>query len=110
MPVIQEYFAFFELFRKGKELANAETWANRKQAANLLGAFLGAALIVAKGFGYDIHVDPETLKDLAAGVAAAVCFGNAVMHAITDKRVGLPAKPGPADGSPDPGWPHLSSD
>ncbi len=89
--MISQFQAFFTLFRQGKQLANSATWKNRTIAANALLALLGAALAVARGFGYDIQVDPDTLKALAAGIPAAVAFGNTVMHVITSAKVGLPS-------------------
>jgi hypothetical protein len=77
-------------FRQGKELANAETWKNRAVLLNALVAFFAAALGIAKGLGYAIDIDHDTLQNLAAGVVAAVGVFNSVMHVVTSQRVGLP--------------------
>lgn len=90
--MIKEFAAFFTLFRQGKELTNAATWKQRTVAANLLVSVLGAALLVARGFGYGIEIDDDTIQALAGGIAAAVCLGNSVMHCISSKRAGLPAR------------------
>lgn len=93
--MIPEFQAFLTLFRQGKELKNAAVWKNRTMATNALIAFLGAALVVAKGFGYDISIDQQTLTALAGGISAAVCLFNTVMHVITSAKVGLPPDSGP---------------
>ena len=87
--MIPQFQAFFTLFHQGKQLANSATWKNRTMAANALVAVLGAALAIAKGFGYDIQLDRDTLTALAAGIPAAVAFFNTVMHVITSAKVGL---------------------
>jgi fructose-1-phosphate kinase PfkB-like protein len=91
--VIQEFQAFFTLFQQGKSLANAATWKNRTVATNALVAVIGAGTLIAKGFGYDLHLDQQTVEALGAGVAAAVAVFNSVMHVISSDKVGLPAKP-----------------
>lgn len=102
--MIQEFQAFFTLFKQGKQLANSATWKNRTIATNALVAVLGAAMAVAKGFGYDFHIDDQTLSALGGGIAAAVCVGNNVMHVITSAKVGLPpaVDAGPATDAPGP--------
>ena len=90
--MIKEFQAFFTLFRQGKALANSAAWKNRAIAANSLTAVLGAALVIGKGFGYDIHLDEQTVEALAGGIAAAVAAVNAVMHVVTSEKVGVPAK------------------
>lgn len=90
--MIAEFQAFFSLFRQGRALTQAATWKQRSVAANALGGVLAAALLIAKGLGYDPHIDSDTVQALAGGVAAAVCVANAVMHIITDPHAGLPAR------------------
>ena len=87
--MITEFKSFFIAFREGKELVHATTWKNRTLASNALVAFLGAAAVIAKGFGYDFNLDQETISAVGAGIAAFVTVGNSVMHVITSKKVGL---------------------
>ena len=101
--MIQEFQAFFVAFRQGKALANSATWKNRTVAANALVALLGAAIAIAKGFGYDIQLDDATVSALGGGIAAFVCVANSVMHIATSDKVGLPS----AD-TPQP-FPELSA-
>jgi hypothetical protein len=83
--------AFLELFKEGKEIANAATWKNRTVATNALVAFFGTAVVIGNNFGFDLQLDPATLQQLGAGIVAAVAVVNAVMHVITSKKVGLSA-------------------
>jgi hypothetical protein len=105
--MIQEFQAFFVVFHQGKQLANSATWKNRTIATNTLIAVLGAAVAIAKGFGYDLHLDDQTLSALGAGVVAVVGVVNSVMHVATSDKVGLPpaAGAGPATDAtgPSPG-------
>ena len=95
--MITEFKAFLTLFRQGKSLANSAVWKNRTVATNAVIAVLGAAVAIAKGFGYDISVDDQTVSAAGAGIAAMVCIGNSVLHVITSDKVGLPpvSAPGP---------------
>lgn len=97
--MIPQFAAFFTLFRQGKELTNAASWKNKTIAVNSLVSMLGAALVVARGFGYDISIDDQTIQTAGAGIFALYCAGNAIMHVITSKKVGLPphSKAGPSD-------------
>lgn len=98
--MIKEFSAFLTLFRQGKELTNAGVWKHRAVAANLLVSVLGAVLLIAKGAGYGIEVDDETLQTLAGGIAAAVCLGNSIMHVISSSKAGLPARRDDPDQQP----------
>jgi len=80
---------FLDLLKKGKEVANAETWKNRTIAANALLAFIGAIVSVAKGFGYNLAIDDATLQGVAVGIVSLGGLFNAIMHVITSARVGL---------------------
>lgn len=79
-------------FHQGKELTNAATWKNRTVAINCLTAFLAAAFAIAKGFGYDLDLDPNTAQTLAEGVLAAVGVANSVVHVVTSQKIGLPPR------------------
>jgi len=86
--------AFLELFKEGKELADAATWKTRTIATNVVVAFFGTLVVLAKNAGYDLQLDQETLANLGAGVVAFVAAINAVMHTITSARVGLSSNGG----------------
>ena len=85
---------FFELFKEGKEIANATTWKNRTVAVNAFIAFLGTVLALAHSFGFSVLIDDATIADVSAGVVAMVTAVNAVMHTITSSRVGLSSNGG----------------
>ena len=95
--MITEFRAFLTLFRQGKSLANSAIWKNRTVATNAVIAVLGAAVAIAKGFGYELHLDEQTVSTLGAGVVAAVAVANSVLHVITSDKIGLPS-----DGTPRP--------
>lgn len=89
MNILKNIPQFFDLFKEGKELANAATWKSRTVATNILVAFLGTLLIILHNSGVDLPLDQETVSNLAAGIVALVAAGNGVMHCLTSKRVGL---------------------
>lgn len=82
---------FLDLFKKGKEVANPTAWKAGTIAANTLVAFLGAAITLAKNFGYNLGVDDATLQQLAVGIVSLGGLVNAIMHVVTSARVGLSA-------------------
>jgi hypothetical protein len=89
LDTIKNVPKFFELFQKGKEVANPETWKNATVATNVVVALLGTFVGLSKTFGYDLGLDDGTLQNLAAGIVASVGVVNAVMHVVTSKRVGV---------------------
>ena len=82
---------FLDLFKEGKELADAKTWKERTVATNAVAAALGTAVLLAKAFGYNLAIDQDTLASLGAGVVALVSVANAVMHTISSSKIGLSA-------------------
>lgn len=90
---------FLSAFRQGKELANASTWTNRAAATTALTGFVASAIAIAGAFGYKLDIDPQLVQDAASGVVALVCLVSAVMHIVTNKSAGLPAKSEASPGS-----------
>ena len=91
--IIEEVKAFLSLFRQGKEITKAATWKNNTIAVNTLVGFLGSALLVAKGFGYEFNIKPEEINSIALGIVTLLGAINGIVHVITSKKVGLPAVP-----------------
>ncbi len=77
---------FFELFQRGKEVADPSKWKNRQVTVTMLVGLLLALVHVAKEFGYDIPVDENTATSIAAGIIAVV---NVIFTYITSARVGI---------------------
>jgi hypothetical protein len=87
--MIKEFKAFFTLFQKGKELADAAAWKNHQIKANSVVAVLSAGLVIAAGFGFTAHIDQETLNAAGAGIVAIVSVFNAILTVVTSARVGV---------------------
>lgn len=90
--MIAEFKAFFTLFQKGKEVTNPLFWKNLQTAGNSLAGLISALVVIAGGFGYDLHLSPETISTAGAGIAALYGIGNAILTVITSKKAGLPSK------------------
>lgn len=84
--------AGMEVFKAGKEVADPATWKIRAVKVNALAGFISALLLLAKQFGVDLHVPPEAVPDLAAGIFALFNFGNAILLIATTREAGLPSK------------------
>lgn len=87
--------AFWNLFRKGEELANAATWKNRQLIANVL----VAVAAVAQTFGLNVGLSDQDAMLVGGAVLVLV---NCVLTVITSRKVGvLPARlPGPDQAKP----------
>lgn len=96
--MIPQFAAFIEAFKDGKALANAKTWKNTQLVTGLLTGLMGAIVVIAKGFGYDIQVSEETISTLAAGIAAAYGVYSAIATVVSSDKVGLPSKSEAVDG------------
>lgn len=77
---------FFELFQKGKEVADPAKWKSRQVTATMLVGLLLALVHVAKEFGYVIPIDESTANGIAAGIIAIV---NVILTYTTSSRVGI---------------------
>jgi lipopolysaccharide assembly outer membrane protein LptD (OstA) len=86
--MIKEFQAFFTLFKKGKEVTNPIFWKNLQTAGNSLAGLISAIVVIAGGFGYDLHLTPEIISSAGAGIAALYGIGNAILVVITSKKVG----------------------
>lgn len=81
--------ALWALFRKGEEIANAAKWKNGTITANALAAVVLALGMVGNAFGLDSGVNNESAAAIGGGLLA---LGNIVMHIVTSRKIGLPAR------------------
>ena len=89
MNVLRAIPAFLELFRKGKEVANAAAWKTGTITANVVVGLLGAVVAAAKSLGYELPLEAQTLDVVGTAVVSVVAAVNAVLHVITSARVGV---------------------
>ena len=90
--MIAEFKAFFTAFQKGKEVADPTKWKTNQITVNTLVALLGSFIVIAGGFGYNLHIDEDTLTKLCSGILAAVSVVNTVLTCITSTKVGIKEK------------------
>lgn len=88
--------------RKGRQLANVETWKNRTVAVNALGALLAAVLGIASALGYPIPLDAEQIDALAVVLVTVVGLFNGWSTLVTSTKVGVPDR-SPPDPQSGPG-------
>lgn len=79
--------AFYSVFEQGKSLANKSAWATGQITATVLGGFFIALVQLAKTFGYDYGIDPQTCTDVAIGALGAFHLLTTV---ATHDHLGLP--------------------
>ena len=93
----------WQVFQKGKAVANPAAWRTHATAAQALLALLTTVVALLKANGYDLPVTDETLAQLATGVVALFFGVRGVLGVITRKDRGLPAKRAPHDCGNDDG-------
>ena len=83
--------AFFDLFRKGQEISNAQAWKKGTISVSALSAFLYAIVKLTKGTQYEVPLDEASVEAFSGAV---LTLAATVMHIVTSKKAGvLPAKP-----------------
>jgi hypothetical protein len=87
--MFEKITALWTLMQKGKSVADPTAWKSGAVTTNTLVGVLGAIAVFAKSFGYDLHVTDGLLSQLAGAVLAIVGAVNAVVHVITDVRLGM---------------------
>ena len=83
--------AAFAVFKKGKAVANPETWKSYGMAVQMLAGLLVAVVGLLRANGYELPISDETLQQLAGGVAGLWFGGLGVYRVITSPDRGLPA-------------------
>lgn len=93
--MVKKFKALFDLFRKGRVVADPARWKNRQISSSMIVALLWALVHTAEAFGYAVPVGSETVDAVAVGVLALV---NWVLTLVTSDKVGLPHKRSPDSG------------
>lgn len=78
--------AFWNLFKQGQAIADAQKWKLHQISATMLAGFLLAVVNIAAVFGYAMPIDVEAANAIAAGIIAVV---NVVLTVITTEKVGI---------------------
>lgn len=84
--------AALSVFKKGKAVANPETWRSYAIAVQAIVGLLTAVIGLLRANGYELPITDETLQYLAGGIAGLWFGGFGVYRVITDPNRGLPAK------------------
>lgn len=88
MTFFEKVTAGYRAMEYGQQLANAHAWADRATAISLLTAFLTAAVGLAKGFGYDLHLEGTDISAIALGLATVGCTISNFMHVAANEQAG----------------------
>lgn len=82
--------AFFNVLRKGHQVANPTAWKTGQITGSVLAGLLGAIVALAKVYGYELPLTDEQL--LAIGSAIVAIVGLFISPAVTvasTEKVGL---------------------
>lgn len=81
--------AFYCLFQAGQMVSNPAAWKTGQMTAGLIAAFLGAALAIAKAFGYDIPLSDGDLVQIGGVVLTIFGLFNGAVTVTTTDKIGL---------------------
>lgn len=81
--------AALTIFHEGKELENAATWKNTQLLGNHLATLIGAILVIAKAFGYQIPITDDQLPLIGGALAFFFGFANAILTVVTSSKIGF---------------------
>lgn len=84
--------AAFSVFRKGKAVANPDTWKSYAVAVQMLVGLLVAIVGLLRANGYDLPISDETLQHLAGGIVGLWFGGIGIYRVVTNPGRGLPAR------------------
>ena len=83
----------FQIFRKGKMVANPVAWKTGQITGSVIAGLLASVVALAKVFGYELPLKDDEILAIGSAIVAIVglFLSPAVTIASTDK-VGLPAE------------------
>jgi len=84
--MIKKITSLFDLFKKGKRVANPALWKTGQITATALAAVFTAALEFARANGYDIAMTTEDVLSISGGIITVV---NLVCTPITTNKIGI---------------------
>lgn len=101
---MNKLLAVLNVFRKGKVVANPESWKTGQITASVFAGLLGALVALAKAFGHELPFTDEQLLTIGGSVVAvAGLFLNPTATVVSSDKVGLPAVSNTTNNSPIPG-------
>jgi hypothetical protein len=92
MGVYNKFNAALEALQAGKELAKAETWANRANLVALLTVLITSCIGLAREFGYDLHVTGVDIAQVALGFATVGQIVSSLIHTAANEKAQLVPK------------------
>ena len=87
---MRKLFALFDVFKKGKTVANPVAWKAGQITGSVLAGLLASIVALAKVFGYELPITDDQILAIGSGVVAIVglFISPAITVASTDK-IGL---------------------
>ena len=82
----------WQVFQKGKAVANPAAWNVYATSVQVMFGLLTAVVGLLRANGYDLPVTDATLMYLATGVAALVFGVRGLLRVVTSEDRGLPPK------------------
>jgi len=84
--------AGWQVFQKGKAVANPAAWRVYATAVQVVLGLLTAVVALLRANGYDLPVTDETLMQLATGIVGLVFGVRGVLGVVTREDRGLPSR------------------
>ena len=87
MTFMKKMSTYLDMFKKGKKLANAETWKKRAVVQNLLVAFGGVILVALQWNGYTVAMDEANLEVLSTILITIIGLINCAVYTATSSKM-----------------------
>lgn len=88
LNIIDKIGLLYKALHTGESLENASSWSSKANAAAAILVVLQSVSVLAKSFGYDLHLDSVDLEQLAGGIGAVGVGIVAVLHTASNKDAG----------------------
>ena len=86
--IIEKLGLLYKALHTGESLENASAWSNKANAGAALLVILQSVVVLAKSFGYDLHLEGADLQSLAEGIGAVGVGLVAVLHTASNPHAG----------------------
>ena len=88
LNIIDKLGLLYKALHTGESLANASGCSTKANAGAAILIVLQSSVILAKSFGYDLHLETVDLQGLAQGIGAVGVGIVAVLHTASNPNAG----------------------
>lgn len=88
--MLEKIKAFYRVFTIGQSVANPAAWKLGKITGDMVAALLSALVVLARAFGYDLHISDSDLLQLGGSVVILYAAISSASTVASTTVIGLP--------------------